>query len=140
MLDWLDTSFLMPRVATTSFILVLAIALRTLTDSGTIDQQLGAALGMIYGFVLLVIGWAGYGRNSIHAPVFTLWGTIVMCAVVVETYRVFNILPTELAYMSFVLLGVATTAISRQHQVALPIFAGTLGMWSKLKLELHQDY
>jgi len=127
-MNWLDTAYLMPRIATTSFILVLAIALRTLTDSGTVDQQLGAALGMGYGFILLVIGWAGYGRNSIHAPVFTLWGTIVMCAVVVETYRVFNILPTELAYMSFVLLGATTAVISRQHQVALPIFAGTIGM------------
>jgi hypothetical protein len=127
-MNWLDTAYLMPRVATTCFILVLAIALRTLTDSGTIDQQLGAALGMAYGFVLLVIGWAGYGRNSIQAPVFTLWGTIVMCAIVVETYRVFNVLPTELAYISFVLLGAATAVISRQHQVALPIFAGTLGM------------
>jgi len=127
-MDWLDTAYLMPRVATTSFILVLAIALRTLTDSGTVDQQLGAALGMIYGFALLVIGWAGYARNSIQAPVFTLWGTIVMCAVVVETYRVFNVLPTELAYMSFILLGAATAAISRQHHVALPIFAGTIGM------------
>jgi hypothetical protein len=127
-LSWLDTSAIMPRVATTSFILVLAIALRTLTDNGTVDQQIGAALGMLYGFILLVVGWSGYGRKSIQAPVFTLWGTFVLCSVVVETYRVFNVLPTELAYISLVLLGAATAAISRQYQVVLPVFAGTLGM------------
>ena len=127
-LNWIDTAYFLPRIATTSFILVLAIALRTLTDSGTIDEQFGAGLGMGYGFILLIIGWAGYGRQSIQAPVFTLWGTIVMCSIVVETHRVFEAIPTEPAYMSLVLLGMATAAISRQHNVALPIFAGTLGM------------
>ncbi|PLY02279.1 MAG: hypothetical protein C0623_03995 [Desulfuromonas sp.] len=127
-INWLDTSFLMPRIATTSFILVLAIALRTLTDSGTIGHNIGSGLGIAYGFILLVIGWSGYGRNSIQAPVFTLWGTIVLTAIIVETHRVFNAIPAELAYMGFILLGLATAVISRQHRVALPILVGTLGM------------
>jgi len=127
-LNWLDTSYLMPRVATTSFILVLAIALRTMTDGGTIDQQAGAFLGMIYAFALILFGWFSYSRQSIQAPVFTLWGTIVMCSVVVETHRVFEALPTEPAYFLLVVLGAATAIISRIYKVALPVFVGTLGM------------
>ena len=127
-LSWLDTSYLMPRVATTSFILVLAIALRTMTDGGTIDQQAGAFLGMIYAFALILFGWFSYSRQSIQAPVFTLWGTIVMCSVVVETHRVFEALPTEPAYFVLVVLGAATAIISRIYKVALPVFVGTLGI------------
>lgn len=127
-LSWLDTSYLMSRVATTSFILVLAIALRTMTDNGTINQQAGAGLGMIYGFALIAFGWFSYSRKSVQAPVFTLWGTIVMCSVVVETHRVFEALPTEPAYFILVLLGAATLLLSRIFKVALPVFAGTLGM------------
>ena len=127
-LDWLDKSALMPRVASTSFILVLAIALRTLTDSGIVGLQAGSGLGVLYAFILIATGCYSYSRHSLHAPVFTLWGTIIMCSVVVETHRVFDALPPEPAYLILVLTGAATAIVGRQFQVALPVFAGTLGM------------
>lgn len=128
LLSWVDRAFILPRLATTSFILVVAVALRTLTDSGVVDLQFGTVLGMLYAILLIACGWVAYGKRSAQAPVFALWGTIVMCAVVVETHRVFQALPTLVAYLLLAVTGWATVLMSRRFRVALPVFAGTLGM------------
>ncbi|MCK4506937.1 MAG: hypothetical protein KAU27_00240, partial [Desulfuromonadales bacterium] len=127
-LSWVDKSYIMSRIATTSFIVAVALALRTAADSGTIDLQIGSFIGMLYAFGLIIYGWFAYKEKSIQAPVFILWGTIVMCGVVVEAHRVFDTVPTELAYVVMAVTGLVATVISRVHHVALPVFVGTLGM------------
>lgn len=128
LLSWVDRAYILPRLATTSFILVVAVALRTLTDSGVVDLQFGTLLGMLYAILLIAYSWFAYGKKSAHAPVFALWGTIVMCAVVVETHRIFQALPTVVAYLLLAAAGWTTVLMSRRFRVALPVFAGTLGM------------
>jgi hypothetical protein len=128
LLSWVDSAYILPRIATTSFILVVALALRTLADSNAIDVQLGTLLGMVYAVVLIVYGWFAYGNRSAQAPVFCLWGTVVMCAVVVEAHRVFQALPTVVAYLLLATTGWVTVLMSRRYRVALPVFAGTIGM------------
>lgn len=128
LLSWVDRAYILPRIATTSFILVFALALRTLTDGGAIAVQLGTLLGMIYAFVLIAYSWFSYSQKGAQAPVFALWGTVVMCAVVVETHRVFQSLPTVVAYLLLASTGWATVLMSRRFRVALPVFAGTIGM------------
>lgn len=125
---WVDRAYILPRIATTSFILVVALSLRTLTDANILDLELGTLIGMLYAFALLLFGWLAYGRKSPQAPVFALWGTIVLCAVVVETHRVFQSLPTVVAYLLLGLTGWTTAIMSRRYRAALPVFAGTLGM------------
>ncbi len=127
-LSWVDKSYILSRVATTSFIVAVALALRTAADSGTIDLQIGSFIGMLYAFALIIYGWFAYREKSIQAPVFILWGSIVMCAVVVEAHRVFATVPTEMAYLALIITGLVATIISRLHHVALPVFVGTLGM------------
>lgn len=127
-LSWVDKSYILSRVATTSFIVAVALALRTAADSGAIDLQLGSFIGMLYAFGLIVYGWFAYREKSIQAPVYILWGTIVMCSVVVEAHRIFATVPTEVAYVAMALTGLVATVISRMHHVALPVFVGTLGM------------
>jgi len=127
-LSWVDKSYILSRIATTSFIVVIALALRTASDSGTIDLQVGSFIGILYALGLLAYGWYAYKARSIQAPVFTLWGTIVMCSVVVEAHRVFATVPTEVAYVAMAVTGLVATIISRVHHVALPVFVGTLGM------------
>lgn len=127
-LSWVDKSYILARIATTSFIVAVALALRTAADSGSIDLQLGSFIGMLYALGLIVYGWFAYREKSIQAPVFTLWGVIVMCAVVVEAHRVFATVPTELAYIAMAVTGLVATIISRVNRVALPVFVGTLGM------------
>jgi hypothetical protein len=51
-----------------------------------------------------------------------------MCSVVVEAHRVFDTVPTEMAYVAMAATGLVATIISRVHHVALPVFVGTLGM------------
>lgn len=128
LLSWVDKSAILPRVATTSFILVVALALRTAADNGALNLQLGSFIGMLFAFGLILFSWFSYRSNSIHAPVFILWGNIVMCAVVVEAHRVFSTIPTEAAYFAMALTGGVATIISRRFRVALPVFAGTLSM------------
>jgi len=128
LLSWVDRAYILPRIATTSFILVVALALRTLTDGGAIAIQLGTLLGMVYAFVLIAYGWFSYSQRGAQAPVFVLWGAVVMCAVVVETHRVFQALPTIVAYLMLAATGWATVLMSRRFRVALPVFAGTIGM------------
>lgn len=127
-LSWVDKSAILPRVATTSFILVVSLALRTAADSGALNLQLGSFIGMLFAFGLILFSWFSYRSNSIHAPVFILWGNIVMCAVVVEAHRVFSTIPAEVAYFAMALTGGVATIISRRFRVALPVFAGTLSM------------
>lgn len=128
LLSWVDRAYVLPRIATTSFILVVALALRTLTDGGAIEVQLGTLLGMVYALSLIGYSWFSYSNRSAQAPVFALWGTVVMCAVVVETHRVFESLPTIVAYLLLASTGWATVMMSRRFRVALPVFAGTIGM------------
>jgi hypothetical protein len=128
LLSWVDRAYILPRIATTSFILVVALALRTLTDGGVIEVQLGTLLGMVYAFVLIAYGWFSYSQRGAQAPVFALWGTVVMCTIVVETHRVFQALPTVVAYLLLAAIGWATVLMSRRYRVALPVYAGTIGM------------
>lgn len=127
-LSWVDKSYLLSRVATTSFIVAVALALRTAADSGVIDLQVGSFVGMLYGMGLIMYAWFAYKERSIQAPVFILWGTIIMCSVVVEAHRVFATVPTEMAYVAMAATGLVATIISRVHHVALPVFVGTIGM------------
>ena len=127
-LSWIDKSYILSRVATTSFIVAIAVALRTASDSGVVDLQIGSFIGMLYALGLLIYGWFAYREMSIQAPVYTLWGTLIMCSVVVEAHRVFATVPTEVAYLAMALTGLVGTIISRLHHVALPVFVGTLGM------------
>lgn len=128
LLSWVDRAYILPRIATTSFILVFALALRTLTDGGALEPQLGTLLGMIYAFTLIAYSWFSYSQRGAQAPVLALWGTVVMCSVVVETHRVFESLPTVVAYLLLASVGWVTVMMSRRFQVALPVFAGTIGM------------
>ncbi len=127
-LSWVDKSYILSRIATTSFIVAVALALRTAADSGTIDLQIGSFIGMLYALGLLMYGWFAYKEKSIQAPVYVLWGTIIMCSVVVEAHRVFATVPSEVAYVAMAVTGLVATIISRMHHVALPVFVGTLGM------------
>jgi len=125
---WVDRAYILPRIATTSFILVIALSLRTLADARIIELELGTLIGMLYAFGLIFYGWYSYSRKSAQAPVFALWGTIVLCSVVVETHRVFQSLPTVVAYLLLALTGWTTVIMSRRYRAALPVFAGTIGM------------
>jgi uncharacterized membrane protein len=128
LLTWVGESSLLPRIATICFILVLALILRTLTDNNLLDKPIGSLLGMGYAAALIFLGWHRYGRSSPLAPVFTLFGSLLMFSIVLETHAHFEVLPSVPAYLVLMFTGTGTAAISFRYKNSLPILVGTLGM------------
>ncbi len=128
LLSWVGKSSLLPRISTLCFLLVFALVLRTLTDSGALDKGIGSVIGMSYAAILIGVGWYKYGRSSALAPIFGLSGAILMYTIVVETNAHFGSLGAVPAYLIMVVTALAMAAISALHATSLPILVGTLGL------------
>ncbi len=127
-LSWVGRSSLLQRISALCFLLVIGLILRTLTDNGLIDTQVGSLVGMVYAGTLMAVGWYLYGRSNPLAPVAVLCGALLMYMVVVETNARFDSLPSTAAYVLIVATGIAMAFISYYYHVGLPILAGTFGM------------
>ncbi len=127
-LAWVGKSSLLPRLAVLCFLLVVALILRTVTDSNILDKGVGSILGMLYAAVLMAWGWRLYRQESPLAPVFSVCGAILLFSIVVETHEHFESLPTAPAYILLTLAGAAMAYTSHRYKLALPVFVGTLGM------------
>jgi hypothetical protein len=128
LLSWVGKSSLLPGISTLCFLLVFALVLRTLTDGGVLDKQLGSLFGMSYAALLIAFGWYKYHRGSALAPIFGLSGAVLMFTIVVETNAHFGSLPAAPAYLILVLTALAMAGISHYHSNALPILVGTVGL------------
>lgn len=128
LLSWMGRSSLLQRLSTICFLLVIALVLRTVTDNGIINLQLGSIIGMSYAAALIFIGWRRYRRANPLAPVFTVCGTVLMFTIVVEAHTHFDALPSVPAYILLMLTGLGTAAISYVYRVPAPVAIGNLGM------------
>ncbi len=128
LLNWAGRNALLPRVATLCFLLVVALILRTVTDSGIINKLIGSGLGMGYAATLIIAAWYLYVRKSPLAPVCAACGALLMSSIVVETHSHFKALPLVPAYLTLVVTGIAMAIISRKFDAFTPISVGTLGM------------
>ncbi|MEI7815824.1 MAG: hypothetical protein WCI45_01415 [Desulfuromonadales bacterium] len=127
-LNWASRTSLLPRLAALCFLLVVALILRTITDSGLINKLVGSGVGMAYAAVLMIVGWYRYGKESPLAPIFAASGAILMSTVVVETHTHFNALPLVPAYLTLMATGIGMALISRQFNAFTPISVGILTM------------
>lgn len=127
-LNWASRTALLPRLATLCFLLVTALILRTITDSGLVNKLIGSGIGMSYAAVLMVVGWYKYGKQSALAPIFAASGALLMSTMVVETHTHFQSLPLVPAYLTLMVTGIGMALISRQFNVFTPISVGILGM------------
>jgi hypothetical protein len=128
MLSWVGQSSFLPRLATLCFTLVIALILRTLTDSELVSNFIGSVLGMSYASALIFYGWYKYGKASPLAPIFCASGAILMAAIVVETHAHFQSLSLVPAYLTLMATGIGMALISRQFNTFLPISVGILSM------------
>jgi len=120
-------SSLLARVSTVSFLLVVALRLRTVADSGMIGPGAGAAAGLVYASSLLAVGWVQYARRSQLAPVFAICGALLLDTVVVETHSHFGSLG---ALPAHAIIGVAVlvmTALGERFRTPVPGTIGVLG-------------
>jgi hypothetical protein len=125
---WAGTSSLLPRISTLCFLLVVALMLRTVTDSGIIGKHVGSLAGMVYAAAIMAVGWLRYRKGSPIAPVFSLSGAILMFTIIVETHSRFGSLPTAPAYLLLAGTGVAMAGTGRTAGSRVPTAVGILGM------------
>ncbi|MBU0483311.1 MAG: DUF2339 domain-containing protein [Proteobacteria bacterium] len=111
-------SSLLPRIATICFVLVVALVLRTLTDSGMIGKQLGSFLGMGYAAVLLAVGWRELARQSRLAMVFPVCGAVLMYVIVVETHARFESVSSLSVYLILFVVLMALSLTSRRFKLS----------------------
>ncbi len=127
-LTWVGRTSFLPRLATACFLLVIALILRTITDSGLVDKLIGSGVGMGYAALLLAFGWYKYSKGSPLSPVFAACGALLMSSIVVETHTHFQSLPIVPAYLTLIVTGIGTAFISRKYNAFTPISVGILGM------------
>ena len=128
LLSWVGRSSLLQRLSTLCFLLVVALILRTVTDNGMINLQLGYIIGMSYAAALMFMGWRRYRKANPLAPIFTVCGTVLMFTIVVETHAHFDALPSVPAYILLMLTGLGTAVISYVYRAPAPVAVGNLGM------------
>ena len=127
-LSWASRNAVLPRLATVCFLMVIALVLRTITDSGLVNKLLGSGLGMGYAAALMIFGWYKYAKESPLAPVFAACGVVLMSTIVVETHMHFQSLPLVPAYLTLMATGFGMALISRRFNAFVPISVGVLGM------------
>ena len=121
------TGALLPRVATICFIMVVALILRTITDSEIIDKQLGSMLGMGYATALILVGGWFYLKKSSLAPVFPACGLLLLFSIVIETHARFQSLSTVMAYVILIAAGVVVIAMGLRHRAPFQLYSAALG-------------
>jgi hypothetical protein len=121
------TGSLLPRVATVCFIMVVALILRTITDNGIVDTQLGSMLGMGYATALILVGGWFYLKESNLAPVFPACGLLLLFSIVIETHARFQSISTVSAYLILMVVGVVVTAMGLRHRAPFQLYSASLG-------------
>jgi len=121
------TGALLPRVAAVCFALVFALILRTITDNGIINVQLGSIIGMGYAAALIIGGWWLYSRLSRLAPVFPACGLLLLFSVVLETHGRFESLSAVMAYIIVFLAGTAVVTIGLRYRASFQLCLAALG-------------
>ncbi|MFA7404504.1 MAG: hypothetical protein WC007_10940 [Pelobacteraceae bacterium] len=127
-LGWASRNAVLPRLATVCFLMVIALILRTITDSGFVNKLLGSGLGMGFAAALMIFGWYKYAEESPLAPVFAACGVVLMSTIVVETHMHFKSLPLVPAYLTLMATGFGMAVMSRRFSAFVPISVGVLGM------------
>jgi len=127
-LSWAGRTSLLPRLSALCFLLVVALILRTITDSGLVNKLVGSGIGMSYAAILMIVGWYKYDKGSPLAPIFAASGAILMSTIVVETHSHFKALPLVPAYLTLMATGIGMALISRKFSAFTPISVGILGM------------
>lgn len=118
----------MSRGAVVSLILLLALVLRTLTDSGALSLKPGTLLGMGYATALEAVGLFMYRKRHVFAPIFSISGVLLLVAVVLEAHAGFGSISTVPAYVILAVAGGGMAAISWLQRVTIPVAVSTVAI------------
>ncbi len=118
---------LLSTIAAVSFLLAIALVLRTLVDSGTVERRVGAYAGLAYAFLLLVLGHIRYTRAHRAIPVYSVCGALLLFSIIVEGHTRFHTLSPMFAYTVLALALFTTVAFGVRHGVPSLVMVGVLG-------------
>lgn len=124
---WLGQASLLPRIATISFALVIALLLRTLTDSKVLAVGAGTFLGLAYAALLMGAGaWLQVRRHRL-GPVLPACGALLLFLVIIETHARFAAIPAGLAYALLLATMLLLSLLAVRHDVPLFSVIGIVG-------------
>lgn len=124
---WLGQASLLPRIATISFALVIALLLRTLTDGKVLAVGAGTFIGLAYAALLMGSGaWLLLRRHRL-GPVLPACGAILMFLVIVETHARFGATPAGLAYGLLLATMLSLCLLAVRHDTPLFSVIGIIG-------------
>jgi hypothetical protein len=122
---WLGKASLLPKIAAVSFVLVVALLLRTLTDTNVIAQQTGSYAGLGYAALLLGLGWRLLARQRPLAPILLACGAMLTFLITLEAHGRFAALSSLAAYIILLATLAVLVALASRHNSP---FLGTLGL------------
>lgn len=124
--SWLHQSAALRRVATISFVLVVALVLRTLTDNGIVDTAPGVGLGIGYAALVMAVGWRRLARDRPGQRVFPICGVVLLSALVMEAHERFEHLGAVSAHGLLVAGLAASAALALRYRAPSVAEAGCL--------------
>lgn len=120
-------STFLSATATVSFLLVVALILRTAADSGVINQQIGVFVGLAYAFSLFALEHFRYLRARRAVSVYSTCGAILIFAIVLENRVGLEATFSPLAYVILAASLVAMVTLGIRHAVPTFVAVGALG-------------
>ncbi|HIJ78066.1 MAG: hypothetical protein OEY01_02005 [Desulfobulbaceae bacterium] len=124
---WLGKASLLPRIASVSFTLVIALLLRTLTNSEIIARHTGSVIGVAYAIGLIFLGWRLIAGKNRIGPVFPMSGGILMFIIILETHARFAAISSPVAYSILLATMAAMVAIGHNYEFPLLASVGIIG-------------
>lgn len=121
-------STILTSSAAVSFLLVIALVLRTIVDSGAIDRTVGTWLGLAYAGLVLGLGHRRHAAGVRQAPVYSTCGALLLLSIAVEGHARFATLSAETAYAVLAATMVALSATGFWFRSPVPLVVGSLGV------------
>jgi hypothetical protein len=125
--SWAGRGSFLAKLATISFILVVALILRTLTDSDIIAVKTGSIIGTAYAAFLIAVGWRMISRKQTLGPIFPICGALLMYALVLEAHARFTAYTSVTAYSILLLTMLTLAIIGKRYRRFLFSGVGLLG-------------
>nr|MBF0220975.1 DUF2339 domain-containing protein [Desulfobulbaceae bacterium] len=123
----LSQEVLLPRIAAVSFMLVIALLLRTATDNGMVAQVAGSIVGFTYATGLIGVGCFMYRKENRLAPVFPACGVLLLFSIIYETHSYFLADSVQYAYILLVVVEISIAFIAVRCRAAVLLYIAVFG-------------
>lgn len=123
----INKSSILVNLSSTCFILVIALALRTLTDSGMVSYHIGSFIGVGYAAVLIATGWKRLSRKNNVAVIFPISGALLMYSIVLESHVRFEAFNALTSYTVLLLTMITLVITGKRFERSSFYSVGLLG-------------